>query len=456
VTFTAELHHEAEVLVGRRLGLSFGEERRADVDRAFLDGFRSSRHPSPEAYLAWLAGLPDGSPEWGRIASRLTVGETYFFRDRACFDALEQHVLPALVAARRSEGLLRLRLWSAGCATGEEPYSLAILLDRLLPDRSRWGLTLLATDINRDALDVAERGRYREWSFRETPPWIRDRYFRAGRGETWELDARIRGMVTLAPLNLADDGYPSIITNTGAMDLILCRNVLMYFGPAAQREAVGRLQRALVTGGWLVLSPVEASPELLRPLLPVHFPASVFHRKERPLEAALPPQIWPAETSPPPALEFPVTLETNAGPARLPAESPVEERRDGSLAAARALADQGKLESARLVCEAVLARDRLEPDAHLLLAAICQELGDIPAAVDGLRRAVYLAPDSAPAHFLLGALLLRGGARRRGRKCLETAFRLLESVPSEQALDGAGGLTAGRLKETARAYLAEG
>ena len=147
----------------------------------------------------------------------------------------------------------------------------------------------------------------------------------------------------------------------------------------------------------------------------------------------------------------------SAPPAESPGESPAEDvTGDGSLAAARALADQGKLENARLLCEAALSRDRLDPEGYLLLAAICQELGDIPAALEGLRRAVYLAPDSAPAHFLLGALLLRGRTKQRGRRCLETACRLLESVPNEAALHGAGGLTAGRLKEMARAYLAEG
>jgi chemotaxis protein methyltransferase CheR len=452
MTLTAELHREAEILVSRRLGLRLPEERRADVDRAFLEGLGSSRLPSPEAYLAWLAGLPDGSPEWARIASRLTVGETYFFRDRACFEALEQHVLPALIAARRSEGLLRLRLWSAGCATGEEPYSLAILIDRLIPDHSTWAITLLATDINLEALEIAQRGYYREWSLRETPPWVRDRYFRSRRGETFELEPRIREMVTFAPLNLAEDGYPSLVTNTGAMDLIFCRNVLMYFGHEAQRECVARLQRALVTGGWLVLSPVEASAELLRPLIPVELPGAIFHRKDRPFDVPLPSPAWPVETPPLPAPEAPVALE-------MPSEQPARPVSGGDgelLAKARFLADQGELETARLLAEAAVAQDRLDPEKHLLVAAICQELGDIAAAREGLRRAIYLAPDSAPAHFLLGALLLRGGERRRGRRCLENAIRILEALPSEQAVDGAGGLTAGRLKETARAYLAEG
>lgn len=451
MSLTAQHHREAEALVGRRLGLCLPEERRADLDHALAEGLRSSGLSSPEAYLAWLARLPDSSPEWGRLASRLTVGETYFFRDRACFEALEQYVLPALIASRRSEGMLRLRFWSAGCATGEEPYSLAILLDRLLPDLSNWALTLLATDINPDALAIAQRGLYREWSFRETPPWARGRYFRSRRGEKFELEPRIRKMVTFAPLNLAEDGYPSMVTNTSAMDLILCRNVLMYFGHDAQRESVARLQRALVTGGWLVLSPVEASPDLLRPLIPVDLPGSLLHRKDKPFEALLPSPGWPAET-PPLAAEPPVACEAP----RQPAAKGGSNGDGASFVRARALADEGKLEAARLVCETAVAEDRLDPERHLLLAAICQELGDISAALESLRRSIYLAPDSAPAHFLLGTLLLRGGAPRRARRYLRNAVRLLESVPSEQAVDGAGGLTAGRLKETARAYLAEG
>ncbi|MBI4199222.1 MAG: chemotaxis protein CheR, partial [Chloroflexi bacterium] len=263
---------QARTLIASRLGLDFPEARQADLQRGILRSVQGGSLSDPEAYLAWLATLPDESPEWRRLASHLTVGETYFFRDRACFEALEQRVLPSLIAARQSEGILRLRLWSAGCATGEEAYSLAILLDRLLPAWTDWALTILATDINGEALEVARRGRYREWSFRGTPQGIRERYFHLRGAETFELDPRIRRMVTFAPLNLAEDGYPDVMTNTTAMDLILCRNVLMYFAREAQRATVARLQRALVPGGWLAVSPAEASADLLGPLVPVNFP----------------------------------------------------------------------------------------------------------------------------------------------------------------------------------------
>ncbi|MBI4381907.1 MAG: protein-glutamate O-methyltransferase CheR, partial [candidate division NC10 bacterium] len=274
-----ELCIQAQALIASRLGLDFSKGRQADLERGLVGACRTSSVSVPETYLAWLATLPDESTEWRRLVGHLTVGETYFFRDRALFEALEQHVLPSLITARRTERNLRLRLWSAGCATGEEPYSLAVLLDRLLPDLSEWALTILATDINPDALEAARRGCYREWSFRETPQWTRDQYFHRRNAETFEVSPRIRRMVTVAPLNLAEDGYPAVMTNTSAMDLVLCRNVLMYFTRDAQRATVARLQRALVSEGWLAVSPAEASAELFQPLVSVNFPGAILYRK---------------------------------------------------------------------------------------------------------------------------------------------------------------------------------
>jgi chemotaxis protein methyltransferase CheR len=282
VKLSPEICQQARSLIASRLGLEFSERRQADLERALTRACRASSFSDPEAYLGRLATLPEESPEWGRLAGHLTVGETYFFRDRACFEALEQHVLPSLIASRRSEGVLRLRLWSAGCATGEEPYSLAILLDRLLPDHADWAVTILATDINVEALEAARGGHYRAWTLRETPLPIRDRYFHRRGAETLELDPAIRRMVTFVPLNLAKGDYPTPITNTGAMDLILCRNVLMYLTYEAQRAIVERLRRALVPGGWLAVSPAEAAAELFRPLMPMNFPGAIFYRKDDP------------------------------------------------------------------------------------------------------------------------------------------------------------------------------
>jgi chemotaxis protein methyltransferase CheR len=175
VRLPAEVLARALELIAARLGLQFPESRLPDIERGLLSVCRQEAVWPPGVLLVRLAVEADDSTLWVRLIAELTIGETYFFRDRAVFAALELHILPALIAARRAKGIRNLRLWSAGCATGEEPYSLAILLDRLLPDREEWALTILATDINVTTLQAAVRGCYRAWAMRETPPEIQDR-----------------------------------------------------------------------------------------------------------------------------------------------------------------------------------------------------------------------------------------------------------------------------------------
>ncbi|MBI4278558.1 MAG: protein-glutamate O-methyltransferase CheR, partial [Armatimonadetes bacterium] len=370
---SSEILAQAKALIADRVGLDFGESRLADFRRGLLRAFRASSLPTPEAYLSWLAARPPADPEWRRVAGHLTVGETYFFRDRPCFNVLERHVLSSIIAARRAEGVPRLRLWSAGCATGDEPYSLAILLDRLIPDRSEWTITVLATDINVEALEAARRGIYREWSLRDTPEWARRRYFRSVGGRGFQLDAEIMRMVTFAPLNLAADGYPSVVTDTGAMDVTLCRNVMMYFNRRTQRETAARLCRALAAGGWLVVSPAEASAELFHPLVPVNFPGAILFHKTPGLDFPL---------SPPPHQTMGPDAARSLEPARLPEPDPAHEMlrvgeppaersvpaRDNppTLGQARELADRGDLQEARRLCLAAVTADRLDTEAYLL------------------------------------------------------------------------------------------
>jgi chemotaxis protein methyltransferase CheR len=444
----------AQQLVAQRLGLEFREQRQTDLERGLLSACRTSGASGPDQYLARLAALPEEDLAWQRLAAGLTVGETYFFRDRACVEALEREVLPDLIAARRAEGILRLRLWSAGCATGEEPYSLAILLDRLLPDRTDWHLTILATDISGEALGKARQGVYRQWSLRDTPAWLRDRYFQR-EGENFELHPEIRRMVTFAPLNLARATYPALATNTVAMDLVFCRNVLMYFTRAMQRAVVKRLQTAVAPGGWLVVAPVEASAELLAPFVPVAFPGAILYAKSAITRLA--PLVLP--DVPAIALETlpePPVFGDGTSPAKPPPKLPAEPLPDSAtlLERARYAADAGRLEQAGELCRAALALDRLNPEGHLLLAEICHEQAELEAAMKELRAAIYLAPDSAPAHFLLGSLLVRQGKPRRGRRSLETALNLLSAVPRHEAVPDGDGLLAGELAETVRAYLA--
>src|SRR5262249_41291670 len=161
---------------------------------------------------------------------------------------------PELIRQRHAAGK-QIRMWSAGCCTGEEPYSLAMTLSRLLPNPSNWNITILATDVNPRFLKTAAEGRYTNWSFRGSPESLREQLFQRAHGGASESSPAIKRMVSFAELNLAEDVYPTLMTNTNAMDVIFCRNVLMYFSREHATRVAARLHASLMEGGWLFTSP---------------------------------------------------------------------------------------------------------------------------------------------------------------------------------------------------------
>lgn len=423
-------------LVADRLGLVVPALHRDRLDRA-LAGARRLLGP---ADTAALGNLPLGDPAWQAVIDELTVNETRFNRDPEWFAQLQQHAIVPLIAARRARGDRRLRFWSAGCATGEEAYTLAILLDKLLPDRELWDVRIMATDISQSILDAAAQGHYRSWALRDLSPEDQQRYFSRPRLGLQSLDARIRRQVTLRPLNLALDGYPDAAREIAGFDLVLCRNVLIYFTDAAQRAAAARLRRSLAPGGWLATAPAEATADWFRPLVPVNLPGAILFRNDgRPASGPMTavPRRPPARL--PPVQSLPRTPAPAAAPAT----------RRQQLAAARGLADRGALTEARRLCEALLAADTLDGEANLLLATICEEAEDLPAALEAARRASYLAPHSAAAHFRLGCVLRRVGRPAQSRRSLQAAVRLLGPAGAD---DAEAGLE--RLLEIASAGLA--
>lgn len=450
--------------LAQQIGLHFPKERRSDLERRIIAAVPAFGMPDTESCVQWLLSAPLTRNQIEILASHLTVGETYFLREKKSFELLEERIFPELIRAR-ADADRRLRVWSAGCCTGEEPYSLAVLLDRLIPDFEKWNVTILATDINPEFLRKAADGVYGEWSFRDAPAWLRERYFRKLKNGHFEIDRRIRKRVTFSYLNLADDVYPSLPTNTNAMDVILCRNVLMYFTAARARKVVDNLYGCLVDGGWLVVSPTETSNFLFSRFAAMEFPGAVLYRKsadtksqpaagyQAPIFAPPPEDLSAFEPMPPPA--FPGWNPTESAPpkaalqegAAAPRTQPEESERDNLCRLARTCANRGSLAEAAEWCEKAIAVDKLDPAAHYLFAVIRQEQGQSDVAVQGLMRALYLDPDFALAHFALGNLRLSQGRTREAERHFETASMLLKARPREESLPESEGLTAGRLGE---------
>ncbi|KAB2853105.1 MAG: protein-glutamate O-methyltransferase, partial [Anaerolineae bacterium] len=173
--FSTDYLHQVSDLIATRTGLNTYEHRRDRLVEIL------QLHPEalcyPTSFLERLWLLPDEHPLWQALLAELTIGETYFMRDEAQIAALRDEILPALIQEKRRQRHFSLHFWSAGCATGEEPYTLAILLTDLLPDIDRWQIQVIGTDINEAALEIARVGRYREWSLRGTSASLRQRFF---------------------------------------------------------------------------------------------------------------------------------------------------------------------------------------------------------------------------------------------------------------------------------------
>lgn len=431
--------------VGERLGLHFPAARRADLERGIAAAARMFGFDGAEPCARCLLATPWTREQVDVLARHLTIGETYFYRDRGAFAALERDVLPSLLAARAT--VRRLRIWSAGCSTGEEPYSIAMLLERAIPDIERWNVSILATDIDPQALAKAARGVYGEWSFRDMPQSARAGFFERDAKGRWEIAQRVRERVQFRGLNLAQDPYPSVENGTNAMDLIFCRNVLMYFEPTRARAALRRLEHSLRDDGWLFVNPVEVPHVGLPGLEPVHFDGAIAHRK-RGANVAVP------VANIPPATPEPIAMPVAA---RAPAITRQEPRRptapDAATLARQAqdCANRGALEEARRWCERAIAADKLDARSHFLLAGVLQELRLGEEAASALRRTIYLEPRHVLAHYALGHLARQGGRADEAARHFRNALRAIGAWSPQDAAREFDGMDVQRLAEVIRA-----
>jgi len=469
-----------------RVGLHFAKRSWKELQQKMTAAMTDFGFDRVEKFIEWLLSSSPTQNQIEILAGHLTVGETYFFRERRAFEILEQSLLPGLITARRKTEK-RLRFWSAGCSTGEEPYSLAILLDKLIPDLKDWNVTILATDINTSALRKAEEGIYSDWSFRDNPPWFKEHYFEKVDGNHYRLLPGIRKMVNFSYLNLSEDNYPALQNNTNAMDLIFCRNVLMYFAPVQIGLTVERFHRSLLDGGSLIVSPVEMALLTHSPFVTVRFPDSTFYKKDihktkvvqkgaqHVEKKSIPGPSIPPEIAKHRRPEKPSRPTGQAGPIkpekaeRTPCEEAyllyqsglyqeAEEKlrtlmsnggrnQESCVLFAKVLANQGKIKEALCCCVEAVSADKCNPRLHYLLATILEEQQKGDEAKASLKKALYLDRNFVLAHFALANLSRRSGKTADARKHFSNVAEILSGYKPDDIIPESEGITAGRLAE---------
>ena len=389
-------------------GMAYYAKKDADLARRLRRRLSERSLRDCAAYLEYLRDPLRGPAEMEALIAEVTIGETYFFRHREHYDALRDVVLPDLMVRNRDTS--RLRFWCAGCADGAEPYTLSMILHRPpSPLPAGWQTSILGTDLNRRFLAAARLGRFDEWSLRATPADVRLECFGAT-GKQWTISPEYRDGVSIAYHNLAEGDFPPP-GDHAAFDLIICRNVMIYFSAELMQKVVERFHDCLTPGGWLLVGPSEPNMTHFTSFRAVNAPGVTLYQK--PTEAVERPSFVPGL----PAL--PVLPPLPPAPAVQVPEPPLP--------------------------------GNLDPMTHFRHALAMEESGEYAEAERSLRRVIYLDRKAPLAHYHLGLLLgARGDSRQAGRY-FGNALKALQSQPRNAVLHGADGLTAGALMEMIRA-----
>ncbi len=453
-------------------GLAYYRDKDDDLADRLDRRLRAAGAGDCAAYLALLRDPRHGDAELDRLIEQLTVGETSFFRHPEIFDGLRSVIMPSLLERNRVRR--RLRIWCAGCSVGAEAYTLSILLNReFARELNGWDVSIVGTDINRAFLARARDGVFNTWHLRGLDEDTLHECFTRS-GDEWAIRPEFREGVSFQYHNLVRNPFPSLMNGLTGLDLIFCRNVLIYFSPDIMRRLVEQFRESLVDGGWLLVGHAEPNVNMFRTFHTVNVPGAVlYQRPETPAAHATGQAPRPAAgtdaVTPWPTFDPPVKNEGGhkaagaaasasddraaaAGfkPSRRGRGYAASPRDDGGLAEVERLANAGDLDVAARCCERLAGDRPTDPVPHLRLAMLAEQLGRHRQAEASLRKALAIAPDNALAHYLTGLLEQKSGRRSGAVSAYARAIDALDSQPDGATLAGMDGLTAGELRELAR------
>jgi chemotaxis protein methyltransferase CheR len=501
-------------LVRELTGIRILDHQLDKFRHTIIDSCQRFNLTSCESYLEALQASSLNSDIQEQLIAGVTVGESYFFRDRAQMDFLKYTILPNLIQKRREQGALYLRIWSAGCSDGQELYSILILLDQLLPDIENWKLHLLGTDINVSALSRALKGVYNDWSLRSTCNSLRDEFF-TPIGNQWVIKKSLQRLTKFSYLNLYGDNFPSILSETNAMDLILCRNVFIYFDQSTVSTIMHKFYQSLLAGGYLLQGAsdlldnshisdfdqhiIENTSYFVRTDSAKHssYVEIESQATEEDLKQNLVIEINPQIKSKP-AVELYQSIEpeftapsstarkTLRESAQIDNSTPIatvlkayksiialltEEIWNDALQSiskriemgddnaliwqfkAKALANLGHVKEALKACHLSIQHDPQDKHTYFIQALVYMEARRFDKAEESLRRTLYLDRQFVEAHYHMGLLHLLQGKRESGLKYMHNALDISEQADPNRSLHDAAGMNHARMATILRSEL---
>lgn len=473
----AALNHK----VHQHLGMDFSGARGADLLRRLQLLALELQVTDLEHWLQQLAFADWDAALVQTLIPAFSVGETYFRRDAEALDWLAVNHLGPLLARRRQSGQRILRVWSAGCCTGEEAYSLLFVVDQLLgAERASWSLEIVASDINAAFLARAEQALYGAHAFRHNETQFRSQYFQA-EGRSWRVRPAWRGRIRFIQYNLVDGAHACLLP---AADLILCRNVLMYFSESRAAGALRRLLASLSTEGLLLLSAVEAGIATQAGLngrwagsnyaldrdalhhrasaqgaealhVPFSPPAPAATGSEPVVPAAAVTPALDGAAAPAPALWQQAQDALSQGRGADAREALLDylacaelshaQQHQACLLLAHSWADLQRFDEAQDWLQRALLLDPASATAYWLLAQLAQQRGDHPDALLAVQKCLYLDAEFILAYFLQARLLLVLGRPQASDKALRVCGQLLKDQDRQAMVPHGDGISCAQL-----------
>ncbi len=489
-------------------GIAFTDDKLSDLKRIVLLSCKEKQvHTREECgrYLSYLLEKPCNDETF---IHHLTTKETYFFRDKKLHLALKNTILPGIIARKRENGH-RIRIWSAACSSGEEPYSIAIIIHSILSDLRTWDIQILATDINTRVLEQAKTGRYSSWSFREEAPVDIDRYIKKNKDTTATVTEEIQRMVTFQRVNLVDEKMMSSIVTRESVDLLLCRNVLMYLREDKAARVVDLLNASLHKEGVLVVSPQELSETLFSGFTQVWVSGVYLYVKPDSFLAqnhsVTGTRMGSIETTVTefkpsrdllkkrPHRDIPNQIQTKPIQARSAARDPTGElhqKKQDTIAEqgsgdpyeqALISLSRGDTKAAEMffteiltddptridaltrlvdiyvqtkrtdeglaVCDRILLSTPIQPRVHYLKATMYEQNGDIKSAFRTLRQSLYADRNFIPAHLMISALYKEQGRREDASRHLAEILSIMDRMEETEIAAETDGIPVARLRE---------
>lgn len=411
-----------QTLLTEKTGLLIDNGHLNYLHEAIAARMTALNFPSEQAYYQYLS---KGETEWQALAEKLTINESYFFRDEGHFKLLKTEILPQLI--QQNQQTKYLNIWSAGCAAGEEPYSIAILINELLPQPNPWTINILGTDISYEMIKKAKQGLYSPPALRRLDTSILNKYFKPINNQ-WQLNKNIMDMVKFYPSNLVKQASGK--ENTLAyFDLIICRHVFIYFAQKMTHYIADYFTQSLNTQGYLMIGHTELE-HYHNPLLEAKiYPNALIYKKilknnkkyntisTSDLTKKAPLISQKTSYKKKAILAFNTTNTTQS----------IEEL----CQLAEQYADQGKYALAEKYLMQVLEKDSYYAKAYYLLALLAQYKNELFNAKQLLNKTIYLNKDYIAAYFNLAIIYQTEGQIELSQQYKNIMLDILKKLPDD-------------------------